>query len=159
MDDTIHPLRPAPVGGSGEDWAAWANAIPASVAMGVHCLEIESGRILVEVTASPLPLNPNGAAHGGMVLAWADHTFGLLATTSLPAGASPATAAMAAQFLRPAFLPLRLTGTVMRSGRTLSFVTVEVRSMDGQVAVVLSGTMSVDGTSRFLPDSSPEQEH
>ena len=93
--------------------------------------------------ASEWPLNPSGAVHGGLVLAWADHCFALAAMPALPHGSAPATASLSAQFLRPAMPPLTFEARVDRSGRSLAFLAVDVYDAEGRLAAKVSGTMSI----------------
>lgn len=145
-------FHPAPSDEAGtEEWRAWAEGMPTSEVMGLSCVSVERGHVVVRMEASEWPLNPNGAVHGGMVLAWADHCFGLVAMTTLPGGSAPATAALSAQFLRPAQPPLTFDARVDRTGRTLAFVRVNVYDRRGRLATVVSGAMSNDGSAGSPP--------
>jgi len=146
-------LVPPPWGGSMEAWIDWGECLPASRAMGLRCHSMKPGHAVVVMDASEWPLNPSGAVHGGLVLAWADHCFALAAMPTLPPGSAPATASLSAQFLRPAMPPLTFDARVDRTGRTLVFLTVDVYDAHGRLATKVSGTMSTDGTSRFLEQS------
>jgi len=148
MPNARAELVPAPWGGSAEELTAWAERLAVSQAMGLRCQSMAPGRAVVEMDASEWPLNPSGAVHGGLVLAWADHCFALAAMPALPPGSIPATASLSAQFLRPALPPLTFDTRVDRTGRTLAFLTVDVYEGGGRLAARVSGTMSVDGASR-----------
>jgi len=143
-----------PWGGSMEEWIAWGERLPASRAMGLRCTVMEPGHAVVVMDASEWPLNPSGAVHGGLVLAWADHCFALAAMPTLPQGSTPATASLSAQFVRPALPPLTFDARVDRTGRSLVFLTVDVYDAHGRLATRVSGTMSTDGSSRFLEPKS-----
>ena len=82
-----------------------------------------------------------------LVAAWVDHWFGLAACAGVRPGSVPATASLSLQHLRPAHGPLSTEATVSKTGRTLAFVNVDVRSASGILTTVASGTMSVDGSS------------
>jgi len=134
---------PAPWGGSIEEWIAWGERLPASRAMGLRCHSMEPGHAVVVMDASEWPLNPSGAVQGGLVLAWADHCFALVAMPTLPSGAAPATASLSAQFVRPAMPPLTFDTRVDRTGRTIVFLTVDVYDVRGRLATKVSGTMAI----------------
>ena len=134
---------PAPWGGSMAEWTEWGEHLPASRAMGLRLQSLEPGHAVVVMDASEWPLNPSGAVHGGLVLAWADHCFALAAMPTLPPGSAPATASISAQFLRPALPPLTFDARADRTGRTLAFLTVDVYDVQGRLAARVSGTMSI----------------
>ncbi|GAA4491510.1 hypothetical protein GCM10023094_56060 [Rhodococcus olei] len=135
-----------PVGRDWPEWQGWVEAMPISQLLGLRCTDIEAGRAIAVLDTPPWPANPNGAVHGGLVAACADHLFGVVAVSALPEGRLPATATLSVEYVRPAFAPLTFEAVVDNSGRTLAFVTVTVRSPNGQVCTKVSGTMSVGGS-------------
>jgi uncharacterized protein (TIGR00369 family) len=118
--------------------------------MGLKCKSAEHGKVTVVLESSSWPLNANGAVHGGMVIAWADHCFGLVASTTVDEGSVPATVTLTAEFVRPALPPLTFEARVDRTGKKMVFITVNVLDATGRLSTKVSGTMSIDGTSRFL---------
>lgn len=148
VDDTEIWLVP-PYGADSDKWAEWAEAMPVSRRMGLRCAKIEAGRATLVVEESVWPLNPNGAVHGGLVAAIADHCFGIVAMTVLDELNVPATATLTSDFLRPALPPLTFEASVDRVGRTMAFVTVDVINRTGKIATKVNGTMVIDGSSRF----------
>jgi uncharacterized protein (TIGR00369 family) len=118
--------------------------------MRLKCTHVEPGKMTVVLDSSLWPLNPNGALHGGLVIACADQCFGLVAITALDETSVPATATLTAEFVRPAMPPLTFQARVDRAGRTMAFITVDVFDATGRLVTKVSGTMSIDGTSRFL---------
>lgn len=147
---TTAEIIPPPHGGSPDDWRAWAEGLHASQVMGLSCELAEEGHVRVVLTESNWPLNPNGAVHGGMVAAWADQCFGLVGSTAVSEGHVPATATLTVEYLRPALPPLTFDARVDRTGRSLAFVSVDVFDRADRLCAKVLGTMSVDGTSRFL---------
>ncbi len=143
------PPLPPPIGDESE-WIAWAESHPISELIGMRCLAAEPGHITIRVEGTGWPLNPNGAVHGGMVLAWADQCLGLASMTTAAPGTMPATATLAAEFLRPATPPLTYDVHVHRSGRTLVFISMDVLDTEGRLCAKASGTMATDGNTRFL---------
>jgi uncharacterized protein (TIGR00369 family) len=143
-------MPPAPHGGEPAEWITWVENQHITDMIGMRCVQAEPGRVTIIVEASPWPLNPNGAVHGGLVLAWADHCFGMVGMTTAEPGQMPATATLTAEFVRPAIPPLTYEARVDRSGRTLTFISVNVHNALGGLCAKVSGTMSTDGNSRFL---------
>jgi acyl-coenzyme A thioesterase PaaI-like protein len=58
------------------EWAAWSDGLAASQAMGLRSESIDRGAVRMTLERSILPLNPNGAVHGGLVIGIADHVMG-----------------------------------------------------------------------------------
>jgi uncharacterized protein (TIGR00369 family) len=146
-------IAAAPHGGTASEWIHWAEAHPVAELIGLQVTHAEPGHVRLVVQESQWPLNPNGAVHGGMVLAWADHCFGIVAMTTAAPGVIPATATLTAEFVRPAIPPLTYDARVDRSGKTLMFISVEVLNAHGKLCAKVNGTMSADGASRFLPST------
>ncbi|KSZ55987.1 hypothetical protein Z045_25760 [Rhodococcus pyridinivorans KG-16] len=134
-----------PVGQEWSEWQKWTEDMPISKLLGIKCIEIDTGRAVAVLDSSPWPTNPNGAVHGGVVAACADHMFGVVTVSALPKGFLPATVTLSAEYMRPAFAPLTFEAVVDQIGRTTAFVTVTVRSSSGHVCTRVSGTMSVGG--------------
>jgi len=136
-------MGPYPTPESDRDtWRAWADSLPMAEMYGVRCTQIEHGRYECILDESPLPLNPNGALNGGVTAAVADLCMGVVAMTVLSPARVGVTAALMAEYHRPAFLPLIFKGTLTSSGRTLLFVDVSVVDRDGHVCVRSHGTMA-----------------
>jgi uncharacterized protein (TIGR00369 family) len=150
MTASTTELIPPPHGGSPGDWREWAENLPVSRVMGLVCEVAEEGHVRAVLTDAHWPLNPNGSVHGGMVAAWADHCFGLVASTALGPGQVPATATLAVEFLRPALPPLTFDARIDRAGRSLAFISVDVYDRAERLCGKVVGTMSIDGMSRFL---------
>jgi uncharacterized protein (TIGR00369 family) len=144
---------PPPHGCDWPKWLDWANEHPVSQAIGLRCEHIEAGRAEFVLDRGPWPLNPNGAVHGGLVVACADQAMAITLMTLLEPGNLPATATLSTDFLRPSFAPLTLEAVVDRRGRTMGFLTVTVRDRQGRAAAKCHGTMSIDGSSRFRYDT------
>lgn len=137
-----------PYGAPWEDWAEWIDGMPISARLGITCVSVERGRVVLRHENADW-LNPTGAVHGGVVMACADQGFGAVAATMMDVGAVPATATFTSDFLRPAFPPLTIEAVVERLGRTLAFVSVTTRDRAGKVCNEVRGTMSVNGSSRL----------
>jgi uncharacterized protein (TIGR00369 family) len=118
--------------------------------MGLRCTGFRPGWGTFVLAASPWPANPNGAVHGGLVAACADQCMGVVAVSVLDECRRPATATMNVEYQRPAMPPLSFEARVGRVGRTLQFVSVDVRDGRGRLAARVSGAMVTDGSSRHL---------
>jgi uncharacterized protein (TIGR00369 family) len=131
-----------PWGEPWDAWVQWANSLPNLFEINLRCLELDLGRGEFTLTESFRSLNPNGAVNGGLVVDAIDQCAGCVALTSMVPGSLPATATLAASYLRPAFPPLSLHATVSQAGRRLVFVTIDVEDRDGRVCVKGTGTMA-----------------
>ena len=136
-------------GDSWEQWGQWVSDMSVSKHLGLRCVEVDEAKIKLVLDGSDWCINPNGAVHGGIVIACADQAFGAVVSTVVPPGAMPATATFTSDFLRPAFPPLEFDAVVDRVGRTLAFVSVTVTDRFGKVCNQVRGTMVVDGSSRM----------
>lgn len=143
---------PPPIG-EWAAWKAWSDEIPAAATMLLESTEIEAGRAVMVMKRSPWPANPNGAVHGGLVAAAADHVGGLSAVTVVEPSSLPATATLAAQYLYPAFPPLTFEATVTKAGRSVIFVRIDVRDKTGTLCTTFTGTWSPQGSRRSLDEA------
>lgn len=142
--DTLPMPPPA---GEWSRWKEWAESVPAVASMALECTEIAEGRATMLMAHSPWPVNPNGAVHGGLVAAAADHVGGLAAVTRVSMTGLPATATLSGQFIRPAFAPLTFHAQVVNAGRTVVFVHIDVLNAAGQVCTFFAGSWSTRGSS------------
>lgn len=79
-------------------------------------------------------LNPNGAVHGGLVFAAADHCMGVAAFAAQQPGRPVATVSLTVNYHAPAMLPITLEATVSRRTRTVTFVELTARAATGASA-------------------------
>lgn len=147
--------NPAPHGGDEDAWRAWADRLHIAVAFGVRCTAIGPRGAVFEVSDSPIPLNPIGSVHGGIIAAIADHALGAVVVPTAGPGRLPATASLTIEYHRPAFLPLKFDARVTSAGRSLVFCDVEVTGGDGKVSNVCRGIMAVKGAPRRSDRSTP----
>jgi uncharacterized protein (TIGR00369 family) len=130
----------------GPAWSDWADNLPASRAMGVRCRSVEPGHVTMSIDESVWPLNPNGALHGGLVVAAADHCMGIAAMTVQAEGRFTATASLTTDFHLPAFPPVTLEAKVARNGRALTFVELSAFDASGRRCGGATGVWAVNGT-------------
>lgn len=148
MSNFLEHIDPAFVAPSTEDWntwLSWATNLPASLAMGLVCVATGPSRTVMTMAESAWPLNPNGSVHGGLVAAAADQVGGVAAVAACGEGAFPATATLTAQYLRPALSGLTLDGKLIRSGKRMLFIEIDVTDRNGALCTKFSGTWSVSG--------------
>jgi uncharacterized protein (TIGR00369 family) len=141
----VDPHFVAPSVDDWSKWPHWASRLPASLAIGLVCVSIEPSRTVMTMAESAWPLNPNASVHGGLVMAAADQAGGVAAVAALGEGALPATATLTGQFLRPAFPALTFDCRLVRGGKRLLFVDIDVTDRDGRLCTKFTGTWSVHG--------------
>ena len=99
------------------------------------------------VELEPRHLQQTGVAHGGLLATIADHTAGGAAATLLETGACVLTAELKVSMLRAARgTRLECRASVIKPGRTLSFVEAEVYAVDDgrrELVAKASATMAV----------------
>jgi uncharacterized protein (TIGR00369 family) len=134
---------------SSDHWRSWADGLPMSRWCGLRCADIGHGHYECVMDESPLALNPNGSVNGGATAAVADHCMGVVAMTVLSPTAVAVTAALTAEYHRPAYPPLTFKASVTSRGSTLLFVQVEVGDREGRLCVRSQGTMA---TRRARPE-------
>ncbi|MCG7632813.1 PaaI family thioesterase [Gordonia McavH-238-E] len=148
MSNFPEQVDPAFVAPSTEDWntwLSWATNVPASLAMGLVCVSTGLSRTVMTMAESAWPLNPNGSVHGGLVAAAADQVGGVAAVAACGEGAFPATATLTAHYLRPALPGLTFEGKLIRRGKRILFIDIDVTDRHGALCTKFSGTWSVNG--------------
>lgn len=132
-----------------ESLRQWFNGLPVMRHTGVRCTSIGVGEGVCEMAASADMLNESGAVNGGIVALFIDQIGGLVATTVAPEGhASPVTASLTINYLRPATGPLmKCRGRAAKSGQRVTFVEIEVLDERARVCATASGTWVMGGPS------------
>ena len=106
----------------------FAATSPYYQAMGMSLVEIEEGRTLLRVELQPSQLNADGILHGGVLPAVADGAMGNALRTLNGSAAQVLTAEVQLHYLRSVRGGALLAeGSVVQSGRRLSFARVEIR--------------------------------
>jgi uncharacterized protein (TIGR00369 family) len=101
-------------------------------ALGAVMTDVRPGRCTLELPFSDAVAQQRGFFHGGAIGALADTAGGYAALTMLPEGADVLTLEYKVNFLRPAAGELLVAeGFVLRSGRTVSVVRVDVHAVSG----------------------------
>lgn len=127
----------------------WFNAFPLAQALYIRCEEVRDGGATCVLDPPPRMRNPTGSVNGGHLSALADHVAGLAVMTALPGEVAPATAELSLHFLRAArATPLVASAKVVRQGRRIGFVLVEVADAEGRACLTAMGTwVHVEGGS------------
>lgn len=113
-------------------------------ALGMSMETVEDGRVVLRVEIHDQHLNADGIVHGGVLPAIADGAMGNALRTVKGASGQVFTAEINLQFLRPVTGGTLLAeGTVVQSGRRLSFAEVEIRD-------ATSGKTHARGTGVFV---------
>jgi uncharacterized protein (TIGR00369 family) len=114
--------------------------------LGMEFLSCGQGFCEIKLKLLPHHLQHTGVVHGGVIAALADQTAAAAAVGSLAADKTLVVADFKVQFLRAArgdFLLCR--GSVLKPGRTLSFVEAEIFAFQAKTKVLVakfSGTMA-----------------
>jgi uncharacterized protein (TIGR00369 family) len=130
---------------------------PLSTFLGGKPLAADEGRFSCSMPASPWFTTPGGTFYGGVVTLLADHASGGAIHTTVPAGTAWATLDLKVHFLRPITpdgRPLEAHATVVHRGRTIAVTTCELRTGEGKVAAIATGsTMILPGRTWRIPTS------
>lgn len=122
----------------------FAQTSPYYKALGMLLETVEDGRVVLRVEIHDQHLNADGIVHGGVLPAIADGAMGNALRTVKGANGQVFTAEINLQFLRPVTGGTLLAeGTVVQSGRRLSFAEVEIRD-------ATSGKTHARGTGVFV---------
>jgi uncharacterized protein (TIGR00369 family) len=143
---------PAPEGAAEDDLTAWIDDLPMSGGLGIVCRSLNTEAGVFTVARAPVVANPNGAVHGGMVAALADHCMGAVAMLNSPRDRLAVTAALHGQYHRPALPELTVRVRLLSAGRTLVFVECDVEGAHGRRCSTFQATMAVGGGALPLRD-------
>jgi len=117
----------------------WADGLPASRAVGLRCRSMGSAEVSMVMEDSVWPLNPNGAVHGGLVFAAADHCMGVAAVAAQEPGWGAVTASLTVDYYAPARMPITFDAKVARRARAVTFVELTATGPDGQTCARATG--------------------
>lgn len=115
--------------------------------LGIVAREVhEPGHVTVGLAMQHAVSNRNGVVHGGAIMSLIDAAGGGATRTLTPPGEpAPAfpTTDLNVSFLNPARGDVTATGRVVRSGRRLAFVQVEVHDEEGALVALARVTYAV----------------
>ncbi|PZC44046.1 MAG: Acyl-coenzyme A thioesterase PaaI, contains HGG motif [Chloroflexi bacterium] len=116
-------------------------ATPLFEVLGLRFSGAGEGWAEVELASGPNTENLYGIVHGGVWLTLADAAMGAAISTVVPAGTAVITVQSEFRWLRALRHPsMRARGEVLRRGRSVNHVTVELRDPDGAVLAQGSGS-------------------
>ena len=152
-DDAAAPeaefnYMPPPSGRPQHDFVDWANALPIARDLNLVCTSLTPDLGTFTVGTGPLSPNPNGAVHGGIVSAIADHCLGVMSTVNAPREHMSVTGSLHGQFHRPAMPPLAIRARCISAGRRLIFVECEIYDARSKRCNTFQATMIVGGNER-----------
>ncbi len=109
----------------------------------------ERGEIEVFFDARTDFTNPMGTVQGGFLAAMLDDTLGPALAATLSQGERAPTLELKVSFLRPA-VPGRITGTgrVVHRGRSIAFLSGELRDSAGDLLAAATATARIIGPAR-----------
>src|SRR5207302_2371265 len=106
--------------------AGWADTI------GAEIVEVEEGKVVVELQASERHHHPGGVVQGGIITAIADAAMGISLMTAQPAGEANTTIELKINFIRPVTQGrIRAEGKVVEIRKSLLFSEADVYDADG----------------------------
>ena len=133
----------------GSFWDAVAGRAPgppgtALLGWKVRSIDPGAGTIAVEFDAKPDFCNPTGSIQGGYLAAMLDDTMGPCLFATLEAGYFAPTVELKINYIRPA-RPGRLLGEgrVVHKGRSLAFLSGELRTPDGELVATGTATARI----------------
>lgn len=149
--DRTFSYSPPPSGAPEADFVEWSNALPMARDLHIVCTSLTPDEGTFTVDSGPLSPNPNGAVHGGLVSAIADHCLGVVSTVNAPREQMSVTGSLHGQYHRPAMPPLAIRSRLIAGGRRLIFVECEIRDARGKRCSTFQGTMVVGGNEQRPP--------
>lgn len=110
---------------------------PFSKAMGFRELSYGEGRCVCEVDVDPRVQNTNGTLHGGAIATIVDHAGTVAIMTADREGRAGVTTDLNASYFAPApgGSTVVAEAVVLKAGKTLAFVTVDIRRKEDGVLV------------------------
>ncbi|WP_165774258.1 PaaI family thioesterase [Mycolicibacterium sphagni] len=139
-----------PMAGETADWLEWVNKLPFCRDIGLRCVEFGETWASFQLERAPLSPSRDGAIAEGMLAAAADQAMAALAVRLCDSRQLPATGSLHIEFHRPAFAPVTLRATSLRSGRRIKFVEVVIEDGQGNCCATSQATM-VPGGSKVPP--------
>src|SRR5215471_259654 len=119
---------------------------PAPVAelIGFKLTEVEPGRAVVHLEASPRHANPMGTLHGGILCDITDAAMGIAYASTLDEGESFTTLELKINFLKPVWKArLKAIGRIIKSGRVIGLVECDVTDEKGSLVARASSTCMI----------------
>lgn len=110
--------------------------------LGARLVEVEAGRVVIELPFRPDLTQQHGFLHAGVSTAVVDSACGYAALTLMEPGRDVLTVEFKVNLLAPAGGQLfRATGRVLKSGKTLTVCQGELANEEGKVVAVMTATL------------------
>ncbi|HVW80252.1 MAG TPA: PaaI family thioesterase [Mycobacteriales bacterium] len=111
--------------------------------LGIHTVEVASGRLACELEVREELLNPFGSLHGGVISALTDHVLGAVLYTVISHGSWAATTEFKLNLLAPIRAgTVRAESEIIAVTKRTAVVRVEITN-DGRGAGVAQGTVLI----------------
>lgn len=117
---------------------------PFNILLGVRLEHAEAGRVELSCELRPEHFNKIGTAHGGFLSTLCDDACGMAVDSVSPLGTSWTSLDLNVRFLKPATpeaSPLKIVGTVIRAGRSVSVTQAEVYSAAGVLLTTCTSSL------------------
>lgn len=123
----------------------WLADRPLARSIGVEFVELTKGRCVGTWQPRPEWLNPNGSLPGAMLAAVGDHIAGSAVLSTISNDDYTATVELDMRFIRAAFkAPITGIAEVVRRGRRLAFVNLEMREPDGRLVADATASFFIE---------------
>lgn len=121
--------------------------------LGIELITVEPGRVTLGCESRPELTQQNGFIHGGVISSIADLACGAAAVSMMDALTNALTVEFKINYLRPAAVKkLLATGTVVKSGKTLTIVDITITDETGEKIIAKAlGTMIASTLSVQFP--------
>ncbi len=114
---------------------------PVARLIGFTVVEVEVGRVVVELQADERHANPMGTLHGGVLCDIADAAMGMAYASRLAEGESFTTLELKINYLKPIWRArLRATGKVVKAGQTVGLVECDIVDDKGSLVARATST-------------------
>jgi uncharacterized protein (TIGR00369 family) len=107
---------------------------PICATVGFRFVEVDEGRVAMELEPGEHQYNTIGSVHGGIIVTLLDSVAGSAVHTTLPAGVGYTTVSIHTSFLRTVRADtgvLRAEGRLLKGGRRLALAEAELTDADG----------------------------
>jgi uncharacterized protein (TIGR00369 family) len=107
---------------------------PICATVGFRFVELDEGRVVLELEPGEHQYNTIGTVHGGVIVTLLDSAAGSAVHTTLPAGVGYTTVSITTSFLRTVRADtgiLRVEGRLLKAGRRLALAEAELTNAEG----------------------------
>ena len=123
-----------------ESKAQWRSHPPFYRHLGLELEALADGKSAIRLPFRKEYANTRGEVHGGAIATLVDAAMSQAVRSTVEQGALVATISMTLNYLAPGIGDLRCRGTVVRRGRSLSFVEAEVTDAGGHAVCRATAT-------------------